>query len=63
VILFEIEKRIYELMPFVKLQIVLNPRLKESVKTTVEKLKMTDRIEIIDNINMPIDKYEIVRVE
>ena len=63
IILFEIEKRIYELMPFVKLQIVLNPRLKESVKTTVEKLKMTDRIEIIDNINMPIDKYEIVRVE
>jgi len=62
-ILFEIEKKIFELRPFVKLKIIVNPKLKNTINNLISKLKMEGLIEIIDNISMPVDKYEIKRVE
>jgi len=62
-ILFEIEKKILELRPFVKVRIIINPRLKEAVSNLIKKMKLEGMVEIVDNITIPIDKYKIQRVE
>ncbi len=61
-ILFEIEKRILELRPFVKLRIRINTKLKDDLKELIKRLKVYDLVEIIDSISVPLDKYEIERV-
>ncbi len=62
-ILFEIEKKILELRPFSKLKISINPKLKDAVLNLVEKLKLEEVVEIVDNITIPVDKYQIQRVD
>ncbi len=61
-LLFEIEKKIEEIKPFAKLNIKINPNLKEIVENFIKEIDMEDFIEITYDINLPVDKYKIERV-
>jgi len=62
-ILFEIENKLEELKPFVKAKIRINPRLSENVKRFIKTIYMEEQIDIEYDINLPMDKYYIERVE
>ncbi len=62
-ILFEIEKTINEMKPFSKLKVSINPRLKTDIEALISSLKLKNSINIDYNINLPVDKFEIERVE
>jgi len=60
---FELEKRISELKPFVKLKIKIHPYMYRAVKELINQLKLTDSIDIISDINQQINKFSIESVE
>lgn len=58
-ILFEIEKKINELKPFVKLIIKVHPVMVKSVKDLVKELKLMDRVEVLSDIAIGVNKFHI----
>ncbi len=62
-VLFEIENKINEMKPFVKLKIKVNPRLFDSLNKFISGINMEGQIDIEYDINLPMDKYSIERVE
>ena len=62
-ILFEIEKKISEMKPFVKLKIKVNPAIYRAVNNLIKDLKLADRIDILSDININVNKFSIERVE
>ncbi|WP_457623607.1 hypothetical protein [Persephonella sp.] len=49
--------------PFVKLKIKVNPRLFDSLNKFISGINMEGQIDIEYDINLPMDKYSIERVE
>jgi len=62
-ILFEIEKSIAELKPFVKLKIKIHPSLVKAVKKLINELKLEDSVDIISDVNQHVNKFSIERIE
>jgi len=62
-VIFEIENKLEELKPFVKIKIRINPRLSESINRFIKAINMEEQIDIEYDINLPMDKYYIERVE
>jgi len=59
--MFEIEKKVSEMKPFVKLKIRIHPVHYRSVKKLVSELKLEDSIDIISDNNQNINKFSIER--
>ncbi|NPA16800.1 Rne/Rng family ribonuclease [Persephonella sp.] len=62
-ILFEIEKKISEMKPFIKLKLRVHPFIYRAVKELINELKLKDSIDIISDINQHVNKFSIERVE
>ncbi len=62
-ILFEIEKKISEMKPFIKLRIKINPAIYRAVNNLIKDLKLADRIDILSDSNINVNKFSIERVE
>ncbi|WP_457625863.1 Rne/Rng family ribonuclease [Persephonella sp.] len=60
-LMFEIEKKVSEMKPFVKLKIRIHPVHYRSVKKLVSELKLEDSIDIISDNNQNINKFSIER--
>ncbi len=60
-ILFEIEKKLEEMKPFVKVRIRVHPVLKEDIKDFIKKIEMEDFVEITYDNSLNIDKYILER--
>jgi len=62
-LLFEIEKKISEIKPFVKIKIKVHPHLLKAVKKLINELKLEGSVDIISDINQHVNKFSIERVE
>ncbi len=60
---FELEKKISELKPFVKLKIKVHPYMFKTAKELTNQLKLSDSVDIISDINQHINKFSIESVE
>ena len=61
--MFEIEKRISEMKPFVRLKLRVHPSFYRSAKELIYELKLKDSVDIISDINQQINKFSIEREE
>ncbi|WP_293442596.1 Rne/Rng family ribonuclease [Persephonella sp.] len=61
--MFEIEKKISEMKPFVKLKLRIHPSFYRSAKELINELKLKDSVDIISDINQQINKFSIEREE
>ncbi|WP_457643381.1 Rne/Rng family ribonuclease [Persephonella sp.] len=62
-LLFELEKKVSEMKPFVKLKVKVHPFFIKAVKDFLNELKLQDSIDIISDIHQDINKFSIERVE
>ncbi|SNZ02660.1 ribonuclease G [Persephonella hydrogeniphila] len=60
-LMFEIEKKISEMKPFVKLTIRINPAHYKAVKKLISELKLEDSIDIISDSSQHINKFSVER--
>ena len=61
--MFEIEKKISEIKPFVKLKLKIHPSFYKSTKELINELKLKDSVDIISDINQQVNKFSIEREE
>ncbi|NPA13183.1 MAG: ribonuclease G, partial [Aquificae bacterium] len=62
-LLFEIEKKIEELKPFVKLKIKVNPYYIPDLQRLINKLKLEDSVDIISDTDLQPNRFTIESVE
>ncbi|MDQ7055430.1 MAG: ribonuclease E/G [Persephonella sp.] len=60
---FEIEKKISELKPFVKIRLRVHPYMYKTTKELIKQLKLTSSVDIISDVNQQINKFSIESVE
>jgi len=62
ILLFELEKTLLKAKPFVKLKLMINPKLSSGVNQLLESLNLKEFVEIEYNNKMHIDKFEVEKV-